>query len=157
MHFRKDYSERKRKGKKKTSDSGNVAGVAEDSGGDVLSITDGSLAGDWILNLGCTYHIFPNREWFTTYQSINGGKILMGNNAACKLVGIGSIRIKMHYGIMRTLTDARHAPDLRKNMISLGTLDSNSYTYKAEGGVLKVLKSALVGMKGLRKNGIYLL
>ena len=81
----------------------------------------------------------------------------MGNNVACKVVGIGSVRIKMHDGIVRTLTNVRHAPELRKNPIFLSTLDSNGCTYKAEGGVLKVLKSTLVVMKGQRKNDIYLL
>ncbi|KAK2970265.1 hypothetical protein RJ640_000824 [Escallonia rubra] len=37
----------------------------------------------------------------------------------------------MHDGIVRTLTDVRHVPELRKNLISLGTLDSNDYRYRA--------------------------
>lgn len=72
----------------------------------------------------------------------------MRNDVACKVVVIGSVRIKMYDGIVRTLTDVRHALKLRKNLISLGTFDSNDCTYKAKYGVLKVLKSALVVMKG---------
>jgi hypothetical protein len=29
----------------------------------------------------------------------------MGNNVACKIVGIGTIRIRMHDGIVRALTN----------------------------------------------------
>jgi hypothetical protein len=32
-------------------------------------------------------------------------------------------------------------------MISLGTLDSNGYGYKFEGGIMKVIKGAMVVMK----------
>lgn len=81
----------------------------------------------------------------------------MGNNVSYKVVRIGLIRIKMYDGIVRTLTDVRYAPELRKNLIFLGMLDSNDCTYKAECGLLKVLKSTLVVMKGLKKNDIYLL
>ena len=38
-------------------------------------------------------------------------------------------------------------------MISLGTLDSNGYGYKSEGGVLKVIKGAMVVMKGQKVEG----
>ena len=83
--------------------------------------------------------------------------MLMGNNAVCKVVGIGAIKIKMHDGIVRTLSDVRHIPELKKNLISLGTLDSNGCTYKAGGGVMRISKGALVVMKGLKQNGLYFL
>ena len=81
----------------------------------------------------------------------------MGNNISCKVIGIGTVRIKMHDGIVRTLKDVRHVPDLKKNLISLGTLDSQGYKYVAEGGVLKVSKGALVVIKGQLSLGLYML
>ena len=45
----------------------------------------------------------------------------MGNNASCKTVGIGNIRIKMFDGIIKTLTGVRHVPELKK-VISLSIL-----------------------------------
>ena len=66
----------------------------------------------------------PDKDWFVNYKSINGGTVLMGNNMSCKVVGIGTIQIKMHDGIVRTLTGVRHVPELKKNLISLGILDS---------------------------------
>ena len=43
---------------------------------------------EWILDSGCSYYMCPNRDWFITYREINGGSVLMGNNVACKTVGI---------------------------------------------------------------------
>ena len=44
----------------------------------------------------------------------------------------------MHDGIVRTLTDVRHVQELKNDLISLRTLNSNECTYKAGGGVLRI-------------------
>ena len=71
----------------------------------------------------------------------------MGNDVVCKIVEIDTIQIKMHDGIVRTFIDARHVLELKTILISLGTPDSNGCTYKSGGGVLRILKGALVVMK----------
>jgi hypothetical protein len=45
------------------------------------------------------------RDWFTTYESINSGLVLIVNDVACKIVGISTIRIRIPDGIVRTVTD----------------------------------------------------
>lgn len=89
----------------------------------------------------------PHRHWFTTYESVDCGTVLMGNDSPCKAIGMGSIKIKTHDGVVRTNTKVRHIPDLKGNLISLGTLESLGYRFSAEGGVLKVSRGALVLMK----------
>ena len=56
------------------------------------------------------------------------------------IVGIETIRIKMFDGVVFTLGDVRHVPDLKRNLISLSTLDAKGYTYTDEGGLLKISK-----------------
>jgi hypothetical protein len=92
--------------------------------------------------------VTPNKDWFDTYRSVNSSIVTMGNGAHCKIIGIGNIRIKIFDGVVRTLCDVRHVPEVEKNMISLGTLDSNGYGYKFEGGVMKLTKCVMVVMKG---------
>ena len=48
--------------------------------------------------------------------------------------------------MVRTLEEVRHILDMRKNLISLGTLDSKCYSYKFENEIMKVSKSAMVVM-----------
>ena len=60
-------------------------------------------------------------------------------------------------GIVRTLSDVRHIPELKKNLVSLGTLEPNGCTYKAGCGVIRISKGALIMMKGQKQNGLYLL
>ncbi|KAI3790253.1 hypothetical protein L2E82_03169 [Cichorium intybus] len=131
-------------------DEGKATYVAENnSNGDVLVAFAGILKtnDEWILDSACTFHISPNRSWFTNYQPIEGGSILMGDNAPYKVTGIGSIQIKMFDGVVITLSDVRHVRGLKRNLISLSTLDLKGYKYSGEGGVLKVSKGAMIVMK----------
>ena len=57
----------------------------------------------WILDTTCTFHMSPNKDWFTTYESVSSDLVLMGNDVACKIIGIGTIKIRMHDEIVRTL------------------------------------------------------
>ena len=45
-----------------------------------------------------------NISYFTTYQSCDGGMVLMGNNSVYKVVGIGIVNLKMYDGMVRELT-----------------------------------------------------
>ena len=82
----------------------------------------------------------------------------MGDDSPRDIVGIGSVQIKMHDGIVRTLTDVRHIPDMSKNVVSLSTLDGKGYKYSGGDGVLKASKGSPVVMKGeLKSPNLYLL
>ncbi|KAG8481664.1 hypothetical protein CXB51_026499 [Gossypium anomalum] len=146
----------KSKGRSKSSNRENSgeADVVEDySDGELLvaSVNDSKVSEEWILDSGCTFHMSPNRDWFTTYETVSEGVVLMGNNASCKIAGVGTIKVKMFDGVVRTLSDVRYVPELKRNLISLSTLDSKGYRYTAESGVLKISKGSLVVMKGQRK------
>uniref|UniRef100_A0A2N9GMG5 Integrase catalytic domain-containing protein n=1 Tax=Fagus sylvatica TaxID=28930 RepID=A0A2N9GMG5_FAGSY len=137
------------RGKEESSTSVNVVADSE-SDGDMLSVsssTDG-LNNSWLLDSACSFHVTPHRNWFDTYRSINCGSVRMGNDATCTIIGMGTIKIKMSDGVVRTLEEVRHIPDMRKNLISLGTLDSKGYSYKSENGIMKVSKGAMVVMTG---------
>ena len=96
----------------------------------------------------------PNRDWFSTYELVHKGAVLMGNNASCKATGIRTIRIKIFDGVVRALGDVRHVPDLKMNLISLSTPDAKGNKYTGEGGVLKISKRTLVVMKGHQKTSM---
>ncbi|KAG8472188.1 hypothetical protein CXB51_036924 [Gossypium anomalum] len=147
--------------KEKQPENFGEANVVEDySNGELLvaSVNNSKVSDEWILDSGCTFHMSPNRGWFITYETMSEGVILMGNNASCKIASVGIIKVKMFDGVVRTLSDVRHVPELKKNLISLNTFDSKGYKYTTESGVLKISKSFLVVMKGQRKTAkLYIL
>ena len=67
---------------------------------------------------------------------------------SCSMVGIGTVAINMFDGMTITLKEVRHVPDLKRNIISLGTLDESSYSFKVGNGKLTILKGVMVVMKG---------
>ena len=58
----------------------------------------------WLLDSGASHHMFPDRNWFTSYENVNGSSVFMGHNVSCQIVGMGNIRIKMYDITVRTLT-----------------------------------------------------
>ena len=79
----------------------------------------------------------------------------MGNDATCLIIGIDTVKIKMFDGIVRVLSNVRHVPDLRKNLISLGALDDLGYSYSSKGGIMKITKGTLMVMKGQKVSTLY--
>ena len=153
-HWKKNCPKLKNKGKAAVD-----ACVAKhDTSDSELSLVASSSSfhsDEWILDSGCTYHMSPNREWFSDLVELNGGVVYMGNDNACKTVGIGSIQLKNQDGSTRVLTDVRYVPSLKKNLISLGALESNGSVVTMRDGILKVTSGALVILKGIRKNNLY--
>ncbi|KAH9682681.1 hypothetical protein KPL71_027445 [Citrus sinensis] len=159
-HFKRDCPDRKNKGNEGHGKNGDAAIASEDEGYDsagVLLASETQTNSKWILDSGCSYHMCPDQNLFTTYNAFNGGEVLMGNNTMCKVVGLGTIRFKMFDGMIRELRDVRHIPDLKRNLISLGTLDQIGCSIKVESGVMKVVRGSIVVMKGNKQNGLYVL
>jgi len=81
----------------------------------------------------------------------------MGNDVEYKVVGIGTVQIKTCDGVVRTLPKVCHIRDMTRHLISLGTFETNGCRITMENGVLKVIKGAIVLMKGPREESLYIL
>ena len=121
--------------------------------GELLLVSDGHSkpSKEWVLDSCCTFHMCSNRDWFSTYENVSKGTVLMGNYSSYKVPDIDTIRIKRFDGIFITLGDVKHIPYLKRNLLSLSTLNSKGYKYTSEGRALKVSKAALVMMKGQKE------
>lgn len=60
------------------------ARVVEDekSDGELFVISNGNskICEDWILDLACTFHMSFNKDWFTIYEVVLRGAMIMENN-----------------------------------------------------------------------------
>jgi hypothetical protein len=72
----------------------------------------------------------------------------MRDDNPCDIVGIGSVQIKAHDGLTRTLKNVRYIPGMSRNLILLNTLDAEGFHYSSSNGVLKVSKGSLICLKG---------
>ena len=87
-----------------------------------------------MLDAGATYHVCPNRDWFFSFEKLDGCSVVMGDDHPCNMEGIGTIHIKMF--------DGMEALGLK---VSIGD------------GVLKMIKDSMVISKGVRHNNLYYL
>ena len=59
----------------------------------ILSVTDISIGNKdrWVMNSGCSQHISSNRKMLSSYTSVQGGEVFMGNSTTSKVIGKGTI------------------------------------------------------------------
>ncbi|KAH9687012.1 hypothetical protein KPL70_014605 [Citrus sinensis] len=139
----------------------NTRGLQEKSGNmmhaEGLSIKEDLQRGKWILDSGCIFHMCPFKTYFSDYHDLDGGKVIMGNNAVCKVIGMGNVSLRLHDGTIWELREVRYVPDLKRNLISLGLIDHNGFSIKLESGRLLIMKGSKIVMKGFKRNGVYIL
>ena len=74
----------------------------------------------------------------------------MGNDQKCEIFGKAKIKLKLHDGAVRFPNEVQYVPNLKKNLISVGLLESKGFKIAMENGTLKVLHGALVVMMATR-------
>ena len=60
----------------------------------------------------------------------------MGNDHALEIVGVGTIKLKMYDGIVRTIQGVLHVKGLKKNQLFVGKLDDLECKIHIEGEIL---------------------
>lgn len=63
----------------------------------------------------------------------------------------------MYDGVIRDLKQVRYVPDLKRNLISLRVIDQLGCSIKTENCEIQVVQNVVVIMKGIRRNGLYVL
>ncbi|KAK5839932.1 hypothetical protein PVK06_008791 [Gossypium arboreum] len=96
-------------------------------------------------------------EWFSTYSSIEGGVVRIRNDSFSKVIGISTVNIRIHDWTIRTLSDVRYVPDLRKNLILLSISNLKGCRINIESSDIKVFREAIVLLKGKRTGSLYIL
>lgn len=100
----------------------------------------------------------PQKHYFSELNEFAGGKVVMGNNnQQCLVKGIGDVKLKLDNGTVKILKAVRFVPDLKRNLISLGTLDKDGCKYESGNGILKVFKGDSLKLTGRLCSGLYVL
>jgi hypothetical protein len=149
----------KEEGKKKELDksSAEASFVETLDSGEALFVASVENCSSWVLDSACTFHICSHRDWFSDYVQSHVGEVIIGDGSTCEIIGIGSIYIQVHDGSIKKLIDVRFVPKLKRNLISLSTLEAIGFNFAAIDGVLKVCRGNRIILKGNRLNNLYYL
>jgi transposase InsO family protein len=154
-HFRSNCPKprNKKDQKKKTQDEDSVCST-EDLG-DALVLNVESPIESWILDSGASFHSSPSREIFLNFRSGNFGKVYLADNKALEITGRGDVTIQTSEGGKWKLQDVRYIPNLKKNLISVGQLDSAGYKTVFGESSWKIVKGAMVIARGTKSGTLY--
>ncbi|PWA73707.1 hypothetical protein CTI12_AA260080 [Artemisia annua] len=106
--------------------------------------------GVWLLDSAYNHHITPHREWFSNFEE-HEEVVYTADKTPFTTHGIGSVRLQNEDGTIVTLKGVHYSPKLKKNLISVGTLESKGFEVRAKDGVMKIISGVLVVMKGIHK------
>ncbi|KAL1536503.1 Retrovirus-related Pol polyprotein from transposon TNT 1-94 [Salvia divinorum] len=138
-------------GNKQTTDC-----VQEVENAHALNIMEEVEESSWILDSGCSFHICSKINWFDSISEATGS-VVLGNNQVCKIEGIGSIRLRLADKSTKILTEVRYIPEVKRNLISLGTLERKGYAFHSSGGVMMVGMGGERILQAKRKGSLYYL
>ncbi|GJZ73111.1 zinc finger, CCHC-type containing protein [Tanacetum coccineum] len=145
-HLKKDYPKRNKKKStgfvKKNAGQGSGMHSEGYDNGDLLMAVSEERFLEWIMDSGGSFHMTPRKDFLFDFKEFNGG--------------IGKVRVQMKDGSSFVLENVRYIPELKRNLISLGTLDREGYTVKLQNGRVKVIKGSLMVLSGTMKgNCVY--
>jgi len=68
---------------------------------------------EWMLDIGATYHVCPNRDWFSNFEKLDSCSVVVGDDRPCNMKGICTVLIKMFDGMVSELKEVRYVPQLK--------------------------------------------
>ncbi|GKC63396.1 zinc finger, CCHC-type containing protein [Tanacetum coccineum] len=92
---------------------------------------------DWIMDLGGSCHIAYMRDYLVDFEEYDSGNILLGDGRECRVRDTCKVQVQMRDGSSFVLDNVRYVLKLRRNLISLGTLEKEGFTVKMQSGKIK--------------------
>lgn len=120
-------------------------------------MVESQVGDELVLDSGCSFHMNPHKDWFANLSFGKLGSVLLDNDQVCQVEGMGDIKLRIHDGSIKILSDVRYVPDLKRNLISLGVLESKGFNFKSEKGIMNIFKNSRVIMRGFRDHSLYYL
>ncbi|RVW42558.1 Retrovirus-related Pol polyprotein from transposon TNT 1-94 [Vitis vinifera] len=74
----------------------------------------------WVIDSGASILVIPRKDFFTSYTSSDFGSVRMDNDGSAKAIGMRDVRLETSNGTVLILTNVKHIPDIRMNLISTG-------------------------------------
>nr|GEW10658.1 zinc finger, CCHC-type [Tanacetum cinerariifolium] len=107
---------------------------------------------DMIMNSGGSYHITYMRDYLVDFEEYEGGNILLGDGRECRVWGTGKVQVQMRDGSSFVLDIVMYISELRRNLISLCTLEKEGFTVKMQSAKIEVIKGSLVVLSRTRRD-----
>ncbi|GKE55876.1 hypothetical protein Tco_1495061, partial [Tanacetum coccineum] len=96
---------------------------------------------DCIMDSRGSYHITYKRDYLDDFEMYDGGNVLLGDGRECRVRGTGKVQVQMKDGSSFVLDNVRYVLELRRNLVSLCTLEKEGFGVKMQSGNVTPPKS----------------
>ena len=79
--------------------------------------------GGWFLDYGVAVHVYNNRSSYRRYEDCSGF-VYVGDGSKLLVHGAGEVCLELFDGSVQTITNVRHVPKIKWDLISLSILES---------------------------------
>jgi len=107
------------------------------------------------LDSGASFNSSPSKKLFRNFKSGNFGKVYLADNKTFEIEGKGDVSIQTSTKNQWTLQDVRCIPGLKKNLISIGQLDSTGYAAVFGKSSWKIVKGVMLIARGTKSGTLY--
>jgi len=122
-------------------------------------LLDEDVTGVWTTDSGAFRHITYRREWFSDFRPMDNITVSLGDNAACKALGSGTILIeRLVNGVWCSgcIKDVLHVPQMKKNLFSVGVCITKDFDVHFQNKRVIFLKDGKMMAQGIKQdNEIY--
>lgn len=154
-HWRRDCKAPAKQQNGKNQGGKNTAYVSDESDNDCLICSLDSRSESWIVDSGASFHATPRMDVLQNYVQGNFGKVYLGDDEACSIVGKGDVQITQTDGTVLKLKNVRHVPSLTRNLISVGQLSEGGVVTSFTSDAWKMSKGALTLARGKKDGTLY--
>jgi len=75
-----------------------------------------------VIDSGASFHATTGHDIFQNYVKDELGKVYLGDNEPCDIVGKGDEMVSLSNSLTLKLRNVRHVPKLKRNLISVSQL-----------------------------------
>ncbi|GAA0170631.1 hypothetical protein LIER_24854 [Lithospermum erythrorhizon] len=123
---------------------------------DILVLDVNVYVDSWVVDSETYFHTTHDRNIMENYIASNFGTVHFTDSEQLNVVGIGDVNLRLSNGSTWKLTNVRYVLKLGKNLISVSQLDGDGYRTTCADGHWKVVREAMVIIKGQKSDTLYL-
>ena len=126
-HIRRNCKLLKNQPENNQGNNNNAVNVVNDNLQDALILSLDNRSESWVVDSGASFHATGNKDLLQNFVGGDLGKVYLGDDASCNIIGKGDVKINLVSGTVLQLKDVRLVPDLKRNLISVRQLAESGY------------------------------
>jgi len=107
-----------------------------------------------MMDNGATHHITPHRSGFKDYNPCKG-TVRLGDKSTIDQVGVGSVVLKTSLGILITLSNVLHLPQVKTRFMSTRALAQKGAEISFDKDSFKIAVNQRRVAEGYLENNLY--